>query len=456
LAKRTADVIARLTPLLGQFPKKRLEVKAVAFTGYAGPSAAIHSPGEIDFVMNVFWPAGGDEFAPDVVPREVAREWLPSGDGDLRKAWLTEGLLHYLAWRYLLEANPQASRVLVAESMRGVGTPVQLLRMEDTAGWRAHGKNVLDQENREREKREARKRGLLILRTLETVIDRERVDRVLPEIVRRSAHQSISLVDFERVCEEIAGRDLGWFFRYFFVDQGIPEIELHRLPAESPGVVAGEILVHGLPPEGSVRVEVAVHTAQGTVEHSVATRGEVTPFTVNVPAAATEIILDPDQRILRWTDAARKSQAQSQILAGLPKGITRKNVEEAIALYRRALQADPEDDSLRAQAFRERLGELEWAHNELDAALADLEAAIDGHSIAPFETYLTRGKACLYHGVVSLHEKRPKDALEDARAGLAMPLPVLQAILPREPIESHGEMALQQLLEILSDSARRY
>jgi len=214
--------------------------------------------------------------------------------------------------------------------------------------------------------------------------------------------------------------------------------------------------VKDFPPEGSVRVEMSVRTAQGTVEHSVATHGAVTPFTVNVPAPALGITLDPDLRILRWTEAARRSKEQSAILAGLPDPVTRKNVSAAIELYRRALAADPEDASLRAQSLYERLGELEWAHDEWDAALADLDAAINGHSISPFETYLCRAKAYLYHGVVQLHERRPKEALKDAEAGMAMPRVVLLQVVPSEPIESHGDRMLEQLLVTLIEAATHY
>jgi len=453
LAKRTEDVIARLTSLLGKFPRKSLLVGEVSYKDYAGPSVAKHSSGEIDFVENVFSPLGGDAFAPDVIPREVSREWLPHTRWKRREAWLTEGLPEYLAWRYLREANPEASRTLVAQAMRDAPEPMQLLRPADIADWWAQGKSVLNGENRELRNQEARKRGLLVLRTLETVIDRERVDRVLPQFTHKAGHRSLSLEEFEKTCEEIAGRNLGWFFHYFFDQGGIPEIELRRLPSESPGVVAGEIVVKGLPPEGSVRVELAIRTAQGTVEHSVATRGEVTPFSVNVPAPVLDITLDPDQRILRWTEAARRSQAQSQILAALPTKITRSNVADAIALYRRTLAADPEDASLRAQFLRERLGELEWAHDDWQAALSDLEVAINSHSIAPFETFLTRGKAYLYHGRAALREHRPDDALEDARAALALPQAVLLTITPREPMERGAAATLQALLIDLREAA---
>jgi tetratricopeptide (TPR) repeat protein len=428
----------------------------VAFHDYPGPSIAIHSPGKVGFELGHFLSAGGDEFAPDVIPREIARAWVPDAQWDSRNAWLTEGLPQYLAWRYLLEVNPEAARILVAAAMHDAGTKVPLLRLADIQGWWARGEKVLARENREREKREARKRGLLVLRTLETVIDRERVDRALPLVMQRSGGKAPSTELFEKVCEEIAGRDLKWFFDYFVADGGIPTIELRRLPSETPGVAAGEIVVKGLPPEGSVRVEMTVRTAQGVVEHSVATRGAVTPFSVNVPAPALGITLDPDQRILRWTEAAERWKTQSAILDELPNPITRKNVPAAIDLYRRALAADPDDASLRAQALHERLGELEWAHDEWDAALADLDAAINGHSLGTYETYLCRGKAYLYHGVVQLHERRPKEALQDALAGMKSPRAVLAQLLPETPIESQRHQTLEHLLDTLINAATHY
>jgi len=446
LGSRAEDVIARLGALLGPFPYRTLRLNFARIHARGPKGYYSSAPGAITAGKDVSEFAEDGFYLPDLLPREIARQWLRAAispsDGAVQ--WLAEGLPEYLAWRYLREANPEAARVLVAEAMRDSPAAGQ---DELVLGWHeaeASESDIKTFSNRQR--------GLLILRTLETVIDRERVDRVLPEVVRRYGRRSFTLADFEKVCEEVAGRNLGWFFRYFFHEGGLPEIELRRVPSESPGVVAGEIVVHGLPAEGSVRVEMAVRTAQGIVEHSVATRGEVTPFTVNVPAPALGVTLDPDQHILRWTEAARRSQAQSQILGALPSKITRQNLADAIAVYRRALAADPEDASLRAQWLHERLGELEFANNDSPAALADLEAAINGHSIAPFETYLTRGKAYLYHGRAARHEHRPQEAQDDARAGLALPPPVLLTLLPREPIESHGGQTLRELLEALLEA----
>jgi len=449
-ARKAADVITRLSALLGPFPQKKLQLYPAFFMDRAPQNYVESVPGQIRIGDDLYPFLGSPFVLTDLVPREVARQWFLTGDSPnpIRNDWLAEALAEYLAWRYLNEAEAEAARALVAEAMR------------EAPRWEPEGppwpKRERSRDALSPELVVTRQRGLLVMRTLETVIDRERVDRVLPLLVSRSGGKPPSAALLEKVCEEVAGRNLKWFFDYFVEGNGIPTIELRSLPSESPGVAAGEIVVKGLPPEGSVRVEMTVRTAQGVVEHSVATRGEVTPFSVNVPAPALGITLDPDLRILRWTEAAERSKAQSALLAKLPEPITRGNLPAAIELYRRALAGDPEDASRRAQSLHERLGELEWAHDEWDAALADLEAAINGHSLDPFETYLSRGKAYLYHGVVQLHERRPKQALEDAQAGLVMPREVLAQSLPETPIESHENRTLEQLLQILVNAATHY
>ena len=451
LAREAADVVRRLTPILGACPRKRIEIVVKApHPEDHGPLVTGFSPFGIGIPEGVARAADDPRFFAAVMPFEVARQWFPSAEADaaLKNPGMVEVLSQYLAWRYLLEANPEAARAMVAEAMR-----------DSVAQWRTAAlaeviesfpspggapRAALDQ------------RGLLVLRTLETVIDRERVDRVIPLFIRRFGGHSSRVADFQRVCEEVAGRKLGWFFHYFFEGTRVPEIELKRLPAESPDVAAGEIVVKGLPEEGSVRVEMTVRTAQGLVQHSVATRGEVTPFTVNVPAPAMGITLDPDLRILRWTPAAERWKEQQAILEALPEAVTRENLPATIEIYRRALAADAENASLGAQSLHERLGELEYAQGNSRGALADLEAAINGHSIGEYETYLRRAKAYLYHGEVELHEGRPREAQADVQAAMELPRVVLAQSVPERPIESRGEKTLRQLLEILSHAATHY
>jgi tetratricopeptide (TPR) repeat protein len=447
LARRAAPILQHFSAMLGPPLEPSLTLLPVfdsgeSGLGYSAPGMLLLSDWAARF-------AGAREYAPGFLAHEIAHQWFPCGVAPASSAdgWLAESLAEYLAWRYLLEADPEAAREMVAEAMRdGVAyTPAWPLSL----GLRLLG------EPWSTARANLYQRGMLVFRTLETAIDRERVDLALAKFYKRYEGKSASIADFRAVCEEVAGRKLDWFFDYFIQGTEIPTVELRRLPSESPGVVAGEIVVKDFPPEGSVRVEMAIRTAQGIVEHSVATRGAVTPFSVNVPAPALGITLDPDQRILRWTEAAERSKTQTAILGPLPAHLIRKDLPPAIELVRRALAADPDDVSGRAQSLHEQLGELEREHEEFHSALADFEAAINGHSLSPFDTYLCRAKAYLFHGELQIQEGHSQEALEDALAGLALPPFVLMEHFRAGTARESSTLTLQQALESLRDSVSR-
>ncbi len=228
------------------------------------------------------------------------RQWFPGpialkSDSD---AWLKESLEEYLVWRHLLEKDPEAARRMVTEAMRDAIAHEPLRPL-------ALGLRLLSAEPPQIARATLYSRGMLVWRTLETVIDRERVDRALREYSARHGGGSAGISDFRQICEQLSGRELGWFFEYYIRGTQLPQIELRRLPSQAPNEVAGEIVVRNVPPKFQVRVEMNLMTAAGrTIRHSVATRGQVTPFTVSMAEAVTRITLDPDWRILRETRPA--------------------------------------------------------------------------------------------------------------------------------------------------------
>jgi hypothetical protein len=198
----------------------------------------------------------------------------PSEKPRAKHVWLSAGLAQYEEWRELRQNQPDAARRMVEEAFQSAQ------RQGDS---REH----------------AVARGFMAWRTLETVIDRERVDKALREYYRRHRGARAALADFRKICEEISGRGLGWFFDYYLQGTQLPEISLRRTAGGAPNEVTGEIVVHNAPVEFQVRVELRVFTAAGVINHSVATSGPVTPFTVVTREPATRITVDPDLRILR-------------------------------------------------------------------------------------------------------------------------------------------------------------
>lgn len=231
---------------------------------------------------------------------EIIRKWFPrpvapKSDAD---AWLNESLGEYLVWRHLLDKDPEAARQMVTQANEDV-VKHRVLRPISLG---LH----LVREGHEVERATLHSRGMLVWRTLETVIDRERVDRALRQYAARYGGAAASIEDFQRICEGISGRDLKWFFDYYIRGTQLPVIELRRLASAAPNEVSGEIIVRNVPPEFQVRVELLLHTASGAaIRHSVATKGEVTRFTVSTTEVITRITLDPDSRILRGPATAR-------------------------------------------------------------------------------------------------------------------------------------------------------
>jgi hypothetical protein len=209
-------------------------------------------------------------------------------------AWLDESLAEYLAYRYLEEREPAAARQMLERALEESQTAAAQRPL-------ALGARLYEEAGADAARATLRRRGMMVFRTLEAAIGRRRVDAAIKLFYERHRSGSATVEDFRDICEEIAGRDLGWFFRYYLDAAGLPTLELRHLPALSPNEFAGEIVLGDVPQEFTLRVEMTLTTAEGSLEHSLATRGLRTPFTVTTASPVLSFVLDPHIRILRRT-----------------------------------------------------------------------------------------------------------------------------------------------------------
>jgi tetratricopeptide (TPR) repeat protein len=434
--RKLAEALHAYAQRLGSHPRPKLSLvkgfpKQRGAIGYSAPGLLVVSE---DVLKYDDYPG----YAPEFLPYEIAHQWFPlqvtlasQADG-----WLAEGLAEYLAWRYLLDKDPEQARVMVERAMRDAlepepPRPLSLgLNLFATETWEVTRATLYD-------------RGLLVFRTLETVIGRSRVDAALRELYKRHSGRSASIADFRKICEEISGRDLGWFFEYFINGTQIPEIELRRLPAAAPGETLGEIVLRNVPADFQVRVEMRINTTKGIVEHSVATRGAVTAFTANVAGPVTSFTLDPDLRILRWTDAARRHRQQRALLADLGDLERAHQFAGAIKRCEEALQADPDDLARNHQQIYFQLGRLHVRRGLVDRAQQYFTRALERVSIDPATTDFYRAWSRVYRARLASRQGDAKTARAEAEAGLALKSPVLdtEATWPEAPLRkaSAGE-----------------
>jgi tetratricopeptide (TPR) repeat protein len=419
LEERARGIVAHFAHRLGAFPPGRMTL----FPGFPGARGALgySAPGFLvvseDFVK---W-RDAPGYAPEFLPHELAHQWFPVEVAPARAedGWLAESLAEYLAWRYLLEKEPAAGRAMVARAMRDAvaQAPQRPLRL---------GLRLFALEERDALHALLYQRGLLVWRTLETVIGRSRVDAALRALFERFRGRSASVEDFQKVCEEIAGRDLGWFFAYFLDGVETPEVELRRVPAAAPNELAGEIVVRNVPAEFTVRVEMRIQTAAGPVDHSVATRGEATPFSVTLPAPAGGVALDPDARVLRWTDAARRHRAQQPLLAEVGLLERAHQFTRALGVLEQALQLDPEDLAGNHQGIYFQTGRLRHRRGEFQRAWEAFERALALESLDAMATDFFRAWARVYRARAAFRLGRLMAARAEAQLGLAMKSPALE------------------------------
>ncbi|MBI3671113.1 MAG: hypothetical protein HY237_15200 [Acidobacteria bacterium] len=419
LARSAATLVQEYAKELGPYAQDSLTI----VRGFPGQRGAIgySAPGFLivseDVVKHFDYPG----HAPEFLPHEIAHQWFPIQVTLAREedGWLAEGLAEYLAWRFLQEKEPAQARLLVARAMRDSLAPEPLRPL-------SLGLRLFAIEDADVMRATLYQRGMLVFRTLETVIDRERVDRVLQEYYRRYAGRAASIADFRRVCEEVSGRDLRWFFDYFIHGTQIPEIQIRRTPSAVPGEVTGEIIVRNVPPEFSVRVEMRLETPGGPIDHSVATRGEVTPFTVTTTRPATRILLDPHQRILRVTEAARRNRSQRELLVEVGPLEIAGDFARALEICQRALALDPENLASNEQQLRFALGRLRYRMKQYAQASKEFEQVLAFGSLDPMASDFNRAWSRVYRARIELRHGHAAAARAEARAGLAMKSPALE------------------------------
>jgi tetratricopeptide (TPR) repeat protein len=418
--------------------------------GYSAPGFLIVSADVLNSQSDSLEAERKWDLAPEFLPHEIAHQWFPievtlksEEDG-----WLAESLAEYLAWRYLQERDPEQARLMVSRAMRDSLEPEPLRPL-------SLGLKLFSYESQDITHKTLYQRGMLVFRTLETVIGRSRVDRTLREYYTRFAGRSASVADFRKVCEDISQRDLGWFFKYFINGTEIPEIALRRLPSSAPNEYLGEVFVKNAPPDFQVRVEMKFFTSAGVVDNSVALRGDRTPVSMSLLGPAERVVLDPDSRILRWTEAARRNREQKKLLAQLGELEDSRDFAEAVKVCEEALAIDSNDLAANAQKIRFQLARLRYRMKQYASAFDEFGRMLTANSIEPMNAEFYRVWARVYRARILRAQGKAGAAQSEIKAGLALAAPVLDSPIAWPELAGKETTARKELLRLRQPTTKR-
>lgn len=283
-------VMTFLTGLFGLAPQANLTVVETdrgAPNGYAAPGLLFLSPEGIGKSVNS-----------RLLVNQIARQWW----GNLVSAatrnhlWLTNGMARYAELVWLRETSgPPAMenevREAFVEALTVDNVPlIQSARLEDYSPefWAATAA-----------------KGAAVLHMLRRVIGEEPFAKLLREFPEKHAWKAVFTDDFRAAAEAVSGRNLQGFFIQWIESSGAPEfkIEYTVFRTKSGFRIMGKIMqdldTFRMP------VTLKIETEGNPEEKEVEVVGPSSEFVVETFGKPKNVIIDPNNEVLRFDDAMR-------------------------------------------------------------------------------------------------------------------------------------------------------
>ncbi len=352
--QETGKVMSYLTSLYGLPPQANLtlvETESGAPNGYSAPGILFLSPGGIGKQPNL-----------RLLANQVARQWW----GGLVSAatrnhlWITNGMARYSEMLYLEHANGTASLEADAhdayiDALTMNDVPIgQTPRLEDYSPefWALTAS-----------------KGSAVLHMLRWVMGDASFQKLLKEFPNQYAWKPVSTAEFEKAASAASGQDLKYFFLQWIESSGAPEFKLEYTIYRTQkgfrvmGKVSQDLDTFRMP------VDLKVETEGNPEEKRIEVMGTSSEFVVDTFGKPKTLVLDPNNRVLRYNDpirvavAIRKGEQFAEI----------SDFNESIKEYQKALEVN-RNSSL----AHYRIAEVFFLQNNYQAAANEFREALNG------------------------------------------------------------------------------
>jgi len=294
-----------------------VEIDDRSLGGYAGPGVLFLSSRAI-----------GGEVNTRLLAQEVAQQWWrglvsPASAADL---WLDHGLATYSEAMYLEHLGGERA---LEERMREMNIEALIY---DSIPIRAAGSRYTEFT--------APYKSLLYdksgaaLHMLRWVVGDEAFFQTLRELANRYAFETATTEDFEKLASETSGQDLGPFFIQWMDSTGASNFTADYVIYRTEG---GGFRVSGRVEQDmdvfSMPVEVEVETDSEPVIQRVQVTGRASDFVIETPGRPKRVIVDPNNRVLKYNDNIRLRVA----VARGEQAVAERDYSLALEEYQKAL-----------------------------------------------------------------------------------------------------------------------
>ncbi len=358
MAQQYGDQIGQMmtyfTSTFGLPPSANLAVMETedgAPNGYAAPGLLFLSPSAI-----------GKQVGTHLLANQIAHQWFEDLVSPVTRnhLWLTNGAAAYaeLLWTEHTAgagALEQAFRDDAVEALTVDNVPViQAARLEDYSPelWALTGS-----------------KGAAVLHMLRYVIGDQNFFATLKEYTARFSWKSASTEDFKKVAEDVSKQDLGYFFIQWIESSGAPEFKLDYTIFRTQkgfritGKVAQDLDTFRMP------VDLKIETEGNPEVKRVEVVGTSSEFSVDTFGKPRTVIIDPDQRVLRFNNQVRTAVA-------IRRGEQFMEVSEfadALKEYQKALE-----NNRNSSLAHYRIAEVFFRQNNFQSAANEFREALNG------------------------------------------------------------------------------
>ncbi len=352
--QETGRLMAYLTSLYGLPPRAALtlvETEEGAPNGYAAPEVLFLSPQGI-----------GRQVNPRLLANQVSRQWwgvLLSG-ATRGHLWLNNGLARYSEMLYLEHANGPASiegdaRDVYIDALTIGDVPmIQAGRLEDYSPefWAVTAA-----------------KGAAVLHMLRWVIGEEAFRKLLKEFPNRHPWGAVTTDEFARAAEAASGQNLKYFFLQWIESSGAPEFKLEytiyrrQQGFRVMGKVAQDLDTFRMP------VELKIETEGNPEQKRIEVMGTSSEFVVDTFGKPRTLSLDPNNRVLRFSNPVR-------VAVAIRRGEQFAEIGEfndALKEYQKALEVHRY-----SSLAHYRIAEVFFLQNNYQAAANEFREALNG------------------------------------------------------------------------------
>lgn len=298
--------------------------------------------------------------------REIAYQWWGQSVGlkSFDDAWLSQGLAEWSAFAFresTLSAGPLDSAQREQQE--------RALTFEQTASI-ARAPSALDDQSAAYQSIVFYK-GSMVFRMLRETIGRDNFDRLLRAFLETYKGKNASIDDFEKVAAKVTNENLRYFFAQWVEGTGVPEFTVDYQIIRTR---AGKFRTRGTVKQNlealRMPVELLLRAEGDNQQTTVRVEGRSEDFDFQSNGQPIEVIVDPNNKILRMSDDLRVSIIARRGIEQMKEGV----YAEAQQQFEAALKLDRSNSWVYYN-----LGLLFLEQRNWPQALDNLEASLIGN-----------------------------------------------------------------------------